>query len=541
MVGVFGASKNAVPPHRDPVVLREQILYQLRKVIDPDLYKDIVSCGFVKDLQFNFDTGTVAFTLQLTTPTCPVKDEFVHQCTELLKELGWIETVNITLSAQSQKATFVGDASKNLKNVSFIIAVSSCKGGVGKSSMAVNIAYMLKSLGASVGICDCDVYGPSLHTLIPIPQARVYFQPEEKEENSTDVVRDSLAKGEGVLIPLEYEGVKLMSYSYFRPSDDAYAGVRGPIASNLVYQMVCQTKWDSLDYLVLDMPPGTGDIHLTVCQSIRISGAVVVTTPQQLSLIDMMKGAHFYEKMNIPTIALIENMAYIECRKCLEETEIFQSTYSVDSVEGKENASEIGPCHPASQSTTTVLPVQRLLDQFGVKLHLRLPLDPRLSAVSFIKNGKAEFPFALAFNEKTKPWKKLLNFCSQLTREISTVVYGDHKTPEIVTTSDGLLQISIQKGLDTYTVYLVPLREVRLHCKCALCINEFTGEAKLNPRSVPIDIHIIRMEQSNNYSVKIQWSDKHDSIMSYQALISLGQECERPAREVCGIGEELEW
>eukprot|EP01053_Blabericola_migrator_P002310 Blabericola_migrator_1__2309@NODE_1642_length_4108_cov_92_265281_g1069_i0_p1_GENE_NODE_1642_length_4108_cov_92_265281_g1069_i0NODE_1642_length_4108_cov_92_265281_g1069_i0_p1_ORF_typecomplete_len534_score94_84ParA/PF10609_9/2_1e69AAA_31/PF13614_6/4_8e16CBP_BcsQ/PF06564_12/4_6e16CbiA/PF01656_23/4_4e16DUF971/PF06155_12/2_9e15FeS_assembly_P/PF01883_19/1_4e13MipZ/PF09140_11/5_7e11VirC1/PF07015_11/7_6e05VirC1/PF07015_11/23ArsA_ATPase/PF02374_15/0_0035ArsA_ATPase/PF02374_15/12Fer4_NifH/PF00142_18/3_7e0 len=532
VIGLYGADdENALPPHRDPVILREQVLYQLRKVIDPDLYKDIVTCGFVKNLTFDFDAGNVKFTLQLTTPACPVKDQFVAQCTSLLKELGWVETVDITVSAEAQKLTFPGDAAKNLSNVSFILAVSSCKGGVGKSSMAVNVAYMLKRLGARVGLCDCDVYGPSLHTLIPLEDPKVLFQ----VDNANEVVKDSLAKGDGSLIPLEHQGVKLMSYSYFRPDAEAYAGVRGPIASNLVYQMVTQTAWGGLDYLILDMPPGTGDIHLTLCQSVKMSGAVVVTTPQQLSLIDMEKGVHFYEKMGIPTLGLIENMAYMECPSCKYEVPLFQSTFTLDL--DLEEAKKTD-CHSQAQSSKKI---ERLLDQFGVGLHLRLPLDPRLSAVTFKTGDTETFPFAAAFNEMCDSWKRLNRFCQELTRAVSTAVYGDNRVPEITTTSDGLLQMSIQSGAESQNVYMTPLRTVRLSCKCAQCVDENSGQVKLKARSVPIDVHPVKMEQSNNYSVKITWSDGHHSIMSYKLLLSLGEKLEQSTRVACIADDDLDW
>lgn len=145
--------------------------------------------------------------------------------------------------------------------------------------MAVNLAYMLKSNGASVGLVDVDVYGPSLNTLLPLENKQIYFTPASEASGSA---KEVLRAGEGSLIPLDYDGIKLMSYSYFRPEAEAFAAVRGPLASSLAYQMVTQTAWGQIDYLLIDMPPGTGDIHLTLGQAVKITGAVVVTTPQQL-------------------------------------------------------------------------------------------------------------------------------------------------------------------------------------------------------------------------------------------------------------------
>lgn len=276
--GVFSENPGSIPWYKDPMLLREQIILELRKVIDPDLHKDIVSCNFIKNLKFDYDEGRVEFTLELTTPACPIKDQFVDQCIAFLKELDWILDVDITVSAD-QKPHFAGDSNTNLKGVRFIVPIASCKGGVGKSSLAVNIAFMFSKLGAKVGIVDIDIYGPSLNTLVPIPDVKVFFAPPEGDVQDP---QGTLASGSGCLLPCEYAGVKMMSYSFLKPQSNAFAAVRGPLASSLTYQMVTQTKWGDLDYLFIDTPPGTGDIHLTLAQSVKLTGAIVVTTPQQL-------------------------------------------------------------------------------------------------------------------------------------------------------------------------------------------------------------------------------------------------------------------
>jgi Mrp family chromosome partitioning ATPase len=229
-----------------------QVLDKLRRVIDPDFGEDIVNCGFVKAL--NIDGGKVLFAIELTTPACPVKAEFERSAKAFVSELDWVEKVTVTMTAQEARND-APETVEGLKRVRSIIAVSSCKGGVGKSTTSVNLAYTLAMMGAKVGILDADVYGPSLPTMI-----------------SPEVPVLEMDKDTGTIKPVEYEGVKVVSFGF---AGQGSAIMRGPMVSGLINQLLTTTDWGELDYLIIDMPPGTGDIQLTLCQVVPITAAVV--------------------------------------------------------------------------------------------------------------------------------------------------------------------------------------------------------------------------------------------------------------------------
>mmetsp|Transcript_78124 Transcript_78124/g.108058 ORF Transcript_78124/g.108058 Transcript_78124/m.108058 type:complete len:247 (+) Transcript_78124:402-1142(+) len=197
-----------------------------------------------------------------------------------------------------------------LKSVKNILAVSSCKGGVGKSTVAVNLAYSMHKQGVKVGIFDADLYGPSLPTMISPDSAQIYQDTEDPNK----------------IAPVEFNGVKTMSYGFAAQNKTAI--MRGPMASNLVSQLVGQTNWGDLDYLVVDFPPGTGDIQLTLGQELSLSAAVIVTTPQKLAYVDVIKGIEMFDTLKVPTIAVVENMAYYRCSSCEEKRRIFGAGYT---------------------------------------------------------------------------------------------------------------------------------------------------------------------------------------------------------------------
>jgi Mrp family chromosome partitioning ATPase len=269
-----------------------EVLNQLSGIIDPDLGKDIVELGFVKDLKI--EGGAVSFMLELTTPACPVKEQFKQDSDRLLRKLPWVESVSVSISSRKRAPATAGDMSRTkgcpgLKDVQRIIAVSSGKGGVGKSTVAVNLAYSISKLGGRVGILDADIFGPSLPTMVAPPDARVRLSKENQ----------------AMIAPLECQGVKLMSYGYTAKAiKEGAAVMRGPMASNTVHQLIAFTDWGHLDYLVLDLPPGTSDIHMTLCQEVTIDGAVVVTTPQRLSFVDVVKGIDMFDSLKVRCIPL---------------------------------------------------------------------------------------------------------------------------------------------------------------------------------------------------------------------------------------------
>ena len=268
----------------------KQILEVLSRVQDPDLGRNIVELNFIKNLKI--DSGAVSFDLELTTPACPVKEDLKKQCEMEVRSLDWVKSVSLTLTAQARINPMAEKAQEAMRSVKSIIAVSSCKGGVGKSTVAVNLAVALAQSGAKVGLLDADIYGPSIPTMLGI----AHLQPHISDKK---------------FVPLEVAGLKVMSAGFLMPAGDA-AVLRGPMVSNLLQQILLLTHWGELDYLILDMPPGTGDIQLTITQSVQLTGAVIVTTPQKISLIDVAKGINMFSKVNVPLLGVIENMSYLQ-------------------------------------------------------------------------------------------------------------------------------------------------------------------------------------------------------------------------------------
>ena len=263
----------------------------LSQIMDPDLGRDIVSLGFVKEVEVAEEK--VSLTIELTTPACPVKDQMKAEAEKLVAELGAKE-VEVTMTAQ-----VVGGnnpkMSAVLPNVKNTIAVASGKGGVGKSTVAANLAAALAREGSSVGFLDADIYGPSAPLMFGLDGKR----PDMYETSS----------GDRKLVPLVAHGVKVMSIGFLMDPDQAVIW-RGPMAAGALRQFMTDVDWGELDYLIFDLPPGTGDIQLTLSQTIPLTGAVIVTTPQELALADARKGLRMFEKVKVPVFGIIENMSY---------------------------------------------------------------------------------------------------------------------------------------------------------------------------------------------------------------------------------------
>jgi len=280
----------------------KNILESLKQVKDPDLHRNIVELGFVKNLSI---TGSaVKFDLQLTTPACPVRDQFITECERAIREnIEEVGKIDITMTANVQRNTHAQkeDILPGVKNT---IAVASGKGGVGKSTVAVNLAVALAMDGAKVGMVDADVYGPS---------APLMFGIDERPK----VMNNKLQ-------PLEKYGVKVMSIGFLVDPMEAVIW-RGPMASGAVKQFMSDVNWGDLDYLIFDLPPGTGDIQLTLVQTIPLTGAVIVTTPQDVALADARKGLVMFNKVNVPVLGIIENMSYFICSHCGQRENIFDS------------------------------------------------------------------------------------------------------------------------------------------------------------------------------------------------------------------------
>ena len=278
----------------------ETVLNSLRQIIDPDLRKDIVSLGFIRDLKI--DGGNVAFRIVLTTPACPVKEQMEAQANEIVRGLEGVTSVAVTMDAEVPQGRGIANniAIPGVKN---IIAVSSGKGGVGKSTVAVNMAISLALDGAKVGIMDADVYGPN----VPMMLGTGYGQPEIED---------------GKLIPIEAHGVKMISMAVLVPPDKPMI-LRGPMLHGVVRQFLTDVNWGELDYLIVDMPPGTGDVQLSLAQLVPVQGAVLVTTPQEVSLADVRRAVAMFEQVKIPVLGVIENMSYFIAPDTGNRYEIF--------------------------------------------------------------------------------------------------------------------------------------------------------------------------------------------------------------------------
>jgi ATP-binding protein involved in chromosome partitioning len=276
------------------------VLDALRAVRDPDLNRDIVSLKFVKNLRI--DGGRVAFSIELTTPACPVKDQMRDQARAVVERIPGVTAVEIEMTAQV-RSTIGADLGKApVPGVKNIIAVGAGKGGVGKTTVAVNLAIALSQSGGRVAMIDGDVYGPNVPLMLGI---------------NTQLTTDGQK-----IIPAEQYGIQLVSMA-FLTGDDAPVIWRGPMLHGVIQQFFREVRWDGVDYLIVDMPPGTGDVALSLSQTVPVSGSVVITTPQTVSVADTRRAVGMYQKLNIPTLGLIENMSHFVCPACSHESDIF--------------------------------------------------------------------------------------------------------------------------------------------------------------------------------------------------------------------------
>ena len=282
------------------VLERDAVLTALRVVIDPDLRKDIVALGFVKDLAI--DGGRISFTIELTTPACPVKDQMKAQAEAAVRALPGVSEVAVQMTAKVRSVSAPEKGGPPLPGVKNVIAVGAGKGGVGKTTVSVNLALALARCGGRVGILDGDIYGPNVPMMLGL-----------NTQLQTDGQR---------IVPAEKYGVQVVSMG-FLTNDDAPVIWRGPMLHGAIQQFFKEVAWRDLDYLIVDMPPGTGDVALSLSQTVPVAGAIVVTTPQQVSLADSRRAVRMYEKLNIPTIGLVENMSYYACTNCHHEADIF--------------------------------------------------------------------------------------------------------------------------------------------------------------------------------------------------------------------------
>lgn len=421
------------------MVSEKQVLGALEKIIDPDFQRDIVSLGFVQNMAI--DGGRVSFEIELTTPACPLSDQFKKQAEDLVGALDGVEDVMVVMTARKQAQRQIAAEESGLKDVKFIIAVSSCKGGVGKSTVAALLARTMAARGGAVGLLDADIYGPSIPTLFNVHEAGVMANERQQ------------------FLPIEAEGLKLMSFGFL--AGDGPAVLRGPMVAQYMQQLLHNVAWGELDYLIIDMPPGTGDIQLTISQSVQLDAAVIVTTPHQLSLTDVRKGILMFDKVNVPVLGVIENMAYFICDNCDKKHHLF---------------GEAGG--------------KTLEERFGLKTLAELPITGSLSgsldalAGSEIANQTTDIVIrTLGWKSLQKPVKPDVHF----DENAITLSWSDGETVSVANT------------------------ELRKACSCALCVDEMTRKPLLDPAAIPADIYAESVGIIGNYAITVDWSDGHNT------------------------------
>jgi len=335
----------------------------------------------------------------------------------------------------------------SLSKIKHIIAISSCKGGVGKSTIAAALSLELSRRGFKTGLLDTDIFGPSLPSLFQLYQMRAKIN-EFK-----------------MIVPFEYNGLKLMSFGFLL--GDAPAVMRGPMVTNYIQQLLFQTDWGELDYLLLDLPPGTGDIQLTITQSVKLTGAVIVTTHHTLSLVDATRGILMFEKVKVPILGVIENMAYFTAPDTGKKHYIF----------GEQKAGVLSK-------------------RFGVKTLAEIPILEELSGDLGHYKGQ---PF---IQQAVDELLKSLDSTGTSQTQLTDTAFKEARV--VLTFSDG--RILSAKAFD-----------LRVHCPCAVCVSETTGKRILDINKIPQDISPRDMTPLGNYAIGISWSDGHSSgIYPYQ-------------------------
>lgn len=437
--------------------IREQdVLDRLRNVIDPDFNRNIVDLGFVKDIAI--DGGSVSFDIELTTPACPIRDRFKSEAVANVSQIPGVESVEVRLTSRPTRRTpKVKDS--GLARVGSIVAIASGKGGVGKSTVAAVIATELAQRGYRVGLLDTDIFGPSLPTLFDYHEVGL------------------TGNGEDKILPIEMDRLKLMSFGFWMGENPAV--MRGPMVSNYVQQFLHQVAWGELDYLFLDLPPGTGDIQITISQSVQLDGAIIVTTPHMLSTPDVGKGILMFDRVNVPVLGVIENMAYFQAAPDAPKQYVF----------GQGGG-------------------ERLATRFGVRVLAQLPIDP---------------------NEFGRPFNRRLD--NQVVREAV-----DHVMRALGKTSRGEKKPRVSHDEKYITVewesgrmLKVANKDLRANCQCANCVDEVTGERTLDPEEIPDDIHAEDAGVIGNYAISVVWSDGHKTgFYPYTLIESIATEKRDP-------------
>ncbi len=442
------------------MINNDRVLAELAHIKDEESGSDIVSLGLVKGLEVS--PPSVYVEVELTTPNMAAKGRIERDVKERLGALDEDVKVTVHTTPMSRRRTNK-EKPTGLEAVKYLVAVASGKGGVGKSTVAARLAWNLAERGYKVGLLDVDLFGPSVPTLF-------------------DMHEEELRGGENeMVIPAERGRLKLMSFGFWL--GDSPAVMRGPMVSQYVEQFLHQIQWGDLDYLFLDLPPGTGDIQLTLTQSANVDGAVIVTTPQALAYADVGKAVLMFDKVNVPVLGVVDNMAYFDCPDCGTRHEIF----------GKGSA-------------------ERLSERFGVPIIGQLPLRPAAYGGP-ITSGDGE-PGAEA-KEAEAPFRELA------TATIGSLGKASWSAIQPEVTFD---EEAITVRIPGRGVFRVDNRTLRGNCQCAVCVDEFTGERRIGYDDVPEDIHAKEVKPLGNYALYVQWSDGHATgFFPYESIIALSE------------------
>lgn len=413
------------------------ILEELSVIIDPDLHKDIVSLGFVQNIKIEGEE--VSLDIELTTPACPIKNEFKKSAEEILLGISGVSSAKVNMTAREVKK--VEKNQNGLADVRNIIAVSSSKGGVGKSTVSANIARELAARGFKTGLLDADIFGPSVPTLFNLRQPEVFADAEQN------------------IMPINQNGLKIMSFGFLM--GDGPAILRGPMVSGYIQQLLTSVAWGDLDYLIIDMPPGTGDIQLTITQTVQLTGAVIVTTREALSIVDVAKGIEMFEKVKVPMLGVVENMSHFICDNCDKKHYLFGSD--------QENI---------------------ITKKYGLETLLELPILKHIT------------------NRMDKPLQDdhISSLVDNMVRSLGKLTFGAEIVPQYEF-DDKIIKLTWPDGEISEATHF----DLRGDCGCAQCVDEYTGEQLLQKENVTSDIKPEEIIPLGNYALKINWSDGHSS------------------------------
>ncbi len=452
-------------------VAKETVLEALKKVQDPEIHRDIVSLGMVKNLEVV--DGKVSLTVELTTPACPLRERIQDDCKKALAGIG-VTSVDISFGAQVRGSKSGAGQTDLLPTVKNVVLVAAGKGGVGKSTVAANLAVALKMHGAATGLLDADIYGPSIPIIMGVKE-----EPGKVSVNGGFKLKPPIA-----------HGLPVMSIGFFLEPDQAVIW-RGPMLGKALHQLMGDAHWGDLDYLVVDMPPGTGDVQITFSQQLKVSGAVLVATPQQVALADVIRAKSMFDKVMIPIVGIIENMSYFICDGCGKRHEIFSRG-------GAQRAAERFKIPFLGE-----IPITSSIREWGDK---GVPI--------LVREPKSEI--SKVFLEIAAKLAGQLSVVSENARQ-GQVPIGKPVPAEINhVRAEGKVRIKWNDGhLGDY-----PEEYLRGYCPCALCQGH---DAAMGKKFITVpNVKLREMRTVGNYAIEFQWDDGHSTgIYTFDYLRSL--------------------